>query len=119
MRACTVSLPSSPCDVFLDRESLVGRQSVKDQMQRFATSAHHPAQQLHEQRAGQGAGIGAEADGAFGDRYQPDPLIEIIKRGVTASSMASSKSSRHFWSVVHGQGAGQMTLTCKVQQETH
>ncbi len=55
-----------PCDVFLDRERLVGRQSIKDQMQGLAASAHHPTQQVHEQRAGQGARIGGEPEGAFG-----------------------------------------------------
>jgi hypothetical protein len=59
-------LAVEPRDVFLDRESLVGWQSIEDQMQGVATSAHHPAQQVHEQQAGQGARIGGEPEGAFG-----------------------------------------------------
>ena len=55
-----------PRNVFLDRERLVGRQSIEDQMQGLAASAHHPAQQLHEQRAGQRARIGGEPEGACG-----------------------------------------------------
>jgi len=45
--------------VFLDRESLVGRKSLDDQKQEFPISAQHPAQQIHEQRAGQGVHRGA------------------------------------------------------------
>ena len=82
-------LAIEPCDVFLDRESLVGRQSVKDQMQGLATSAHHPAQQIHEQRAGQGARIGGEPEGAFGTdgRRSADALAltgNLDHRGVCA-----------------------------------
>jgi len=55
-----------PCDVFLDDKRLVGWQSIEDQMQGLAASAHHPAQQIHEQRAGQGARIGGEPEGACG-----------------------------------------------------
>jgi hypothetical protein len=39
-------LAVEPCDVFLDRERLVGRQSVQNQMQGLAASAHHPTQQV-------------------------------------------------------------------------
>jgi len=54
-------------NVFLDRERLVGGQPIKDQMQRGTTPTQHPAQQVHEQRAGQGAPIGGEPEGgAFG-----------------------------------------------------
>ena len=41
-----------PCDLFLDDKRLVGWQSIEDQMQGLAASAHHPAQQIHAQRAG-------------------------------------------------------------------
>ncbi len=51
-------------NVFLDRERLVGGQPIKDQMQRGTTPTQHPAQQVHEQRAGQGARIGGEPEGA-------------------------------------------------------
>ena len=53
------------CDVFLNRACLVSWQSIKDEMQGFASSAHHPAQQVHEQRAGQGPRIGGEPEGAL------------------------------------------------------
>ena len=59
-------LAVEPCDVCLDRERLVGRQSIEDQMQGLAASAHHPAQQVHEQWAGQGARIRSEPEGALG-----------------------------------------------------
>jgi len=82
-------LAVEPRDVFLDRKSLVGRQSVKDQMQGFATPAHHPAQQVHEQRAGQGARIRGEPEGAFGTdgRRGADALAlarNLDHRGVRA-----------------------------------
>jgi len=48
------------CHVVLDREGLVGGQSIEEQMQGFGTSAHHPAQQVHEHRARQCARIRAE-----------------------------------------------------------
>lgn len=47
--------------VFLDSESLVGRQSIDDQMQEFPASS----QQIHEQWAGQGPHIGGDPEGAF------------------------------------------------------
>ena len=52
-------------DIVLDRERLVRRQSIENQMQRRAPSAHHLAQQVHKQRAGQGPRIGREPEGAF------------------------------------------------------
>lgn len=59
-------LAVEPRNVFFDRERLVGWQSVKDQMQGLAASAHHTAQQVHEQRASQGARIGGEPEGTIG-----------------------------------------------------
>ena len=52
--------------VVLDRERLVDRQSIEDQMQGLAASTHHPAQHVHEQRAGQGARIRGKPEGTFG-----------------------------------------------------
>ena len=55
-----------PRNVFLDRERFVGRQPIEDQMQGLAASTQHPAQHVHEQRAGQGARIRGEPEGLVG-----------------------------------------------------
>jgi hypothetical protein len=49
-------------NLILNRESLVDWQSVEDQMQEFEISAQHPAQHIHEQRAGQCVRIGGESE---------------------------------------------------------
>ena len=51
-------LASEPRNVFLDRERLVGRQPIEDQMQGLAASTQHPAQHVQKQQAGQGDRIG-------------------------------------------------------------
>lgn len=56
-------LAAEPCDVLRDREGFVGRQSIEDQLQGLAASAQHPAQQVHEQRAGQGVSISGAPGG--------------------------------------------------------
>ena len=55
-----------PGDVLLDRVGLVRRQSIQDQMQGFAASAQHPAQQIDEEHGGQCARIGGKPEGALG-----------------------------------------------------
>lgn len=74
-----------PRGVFLDREGLVGWQSIEDQMQGFAVSAHHPAQQIPEQRAGQCTRIGGEPEGAFG---------ADVRRGANALALAGNWDHR-------------------------
>ena len=94
-------------NVFLDPERLVGGQPIKDQMQRGTTPTQHPAQQVHEQRAGQGARIGGEPEGAFGPagssglgapatpQSRPGSTTRrIAGRSVRAQSGASTTRSR-------------------------